>query len=279
MSLASALKSSSVGQKVILPVWRSVYAQKNWISRSPLLFPSVKREHNKRYSQNAALTEMKKEYEILVRDGVMAIPGFFDRETVDRMVGEVEPVLQQLRAGTYNGPNRTLRKEAYGVYRMWDIDQSCPATRALFDHAVIESLAKAYVGPNAHSYQRMGELRPDPKRVSIADHPHIDDWKMRFKSFLYLTDVGPENAPFTYFVGSHKDAPWRRTVEARYYRTGSNGGYLNEHERTFVPQMYEERVFTAPAGTLILADLRGLHRGTPLASGKRITLVNYFGIH
>lgn len=279
MSLQSAIRSSSLGQKVILPVWRSVYAHKNWIARNPLLFAGERREHFKRYSQDPTLTDMKEELAILQRDGVIAIPGFFDRETVARMASEVEPVLEQLRTGTFTGKNRTLREERYGVYRLWDIETICPSTRALFDHAGIESLARAYIAPNAHSYQRMGELRPDPKRVSIADHPHIDDWKMRFKSFLYLTDVGPEQAPFTYFLGSHRDAPWRRTVEARYFRTGSNGGYLTEAERQTVPQMYEEKVFTAAAGTLILADLRGLHRGTPLISGKRITLVNYFGVH
>ncbi len=279
MSFVSTLKSSSVGQKVILPVWRSVYARKNWIYRNPLLFPAARREHFKRYNQDPSLTNMKEELAILQRDGVIAIPGFFDEETTRRMVSEVEPALEQLKAGTFTGKNRTLREERYGVYRMWDIDTICPATRALFDHAGIESLARAYISKDATSYQKMGELRPDPKRVSIADHPHIDDWKMRFKSFLYLTDVGPEQAPFRYFVRSHRDAPWRRTLEARYYREGSNGGYLNERERSFVPQMYEEKIFTGKAGTLILADLRGLHRGTPLVHGKRITLVNYFGVH
>ncbi len=279
MSFTSTLKSSSVGQKVILPVWRSVYAQKNWIYRNPLLFVGERREHFKRYSQDPSLTEMKEELRILQRDGVLAIPGFFDQETTARMVGEVEPVMEQLRSGTFTGKNRALREERYGVYRLWDIETICPSTRAMFDHPGLASLARAYVAPNVESYQRMGELRPDPKRVSIADHPHIDDWKMRFKSFLYLTDVGPGQAPFTYFLGSHRDAPWRRTVEARYYRTGSNGGYLNGRERQFVPQLYGEKIFTAPAGTLILADLRGLHRGTPLVSGKRITLVNYFGVH
>lgn len=194
------------------------------------------------------------------------------------MLQEVGPLLEQVRNTTYKGPNKPAHDKQYGVYRLWDIDKVCPSTRALFEHPDIMSLAKAYVSCNVVSYNRMAELRPDPGRVSIADHPHLDDWRMRFKSFLYLTDVGPKQAPFTYFIGSHRPAPWRSAIEARYYRTGADAGYLTQEEQPNILPKYEEKAFTAPAGTIILADLRGIHRGTPLIEGRRVLLANYFDV-
>jgi hypothetical protein len=39
---------------------------------------------------------------------------------------------------------------------------------------------------------------------------------------------------------------------------------------------YEERRFTGSAGDLIIADTRGIHRGTFLQQGTRLQLVNLF---
>lgn len=279
MSLSSTLRSSALGQNVILPLWRSVYSKRNWIYRNSLLYPSRKRRYYERYAVDPSLTPRQEELQTLLRDGVLVLPNFFDRDTVHRMLREVVPLLEEVRSGTYKGSNKPTHDKQYGVYRLWGIDKLCSSTLSLFEHPDILSIAKAYVSRNVVSYNRMAELRPDPGRVSIADHPHIDDWRVRFKSFLYLTDVGPRQAPFTYFIGSHRqDAPWRQRIEARYFRAGADAGYLTPEEQQRILPLYEEKAFTAPAGTVILADLRGIHRGTPLIDGRRVLLANYFDV-
>ena len=42
--------------------------------------------------------------------------------------------------------------------------------------------------------------------------------------------------------------------------------------------MVTKNWFAWEAGTLIFADFRGIHQGTPLKAGKRVLLNNTFGI-
>lgn len=284
MSLQSVLRSSALGQKLILPVWRALYRNnpvnlvKRTVLKTSFAFPSVKRKYYDRYRTDPTRAPLRNEMETMMRDGFVVLPGFFDKPTIDAFVREVDPFMKQVQDGTFTGTNKTYRTPEAGMYRLLQLDTICPATKVFFDHHVINAMAEAYVSAGVKSYQRMAELRPHPRAVSNSDHPHIDDWRMRFKAFLYLNDIGKEQAPFTYFRGSHRDAPWRRTVETRYYLEGSDGGYLTENERKAALPQYEEVVCTGSAGTLILADLRGLHRGTPLVSGRRLMLVNYFDV-
>jgi len=41
---------------------------------------------------------------------------------------------------------------------------------------------------------------------------------------------------------------------------------------------YEKVICAAPAGTLILADTRGLHRGTALEEDSRLIMGNFFDV-
>ena len=142
-----------------------------------------------------------------------------------------------------------------------------------------------YVSPKVVTFQKMIELRKGNNTISSADSIHFDDWKQRFKAFLYLTDVNHENAPFRYFPGSHTGKGWklqRFFAEYNYWRYGKSGNYgcfSSDQIRTLLNKnIINEKIVTASAGTLILVDTRGLHAGTPLINGRRVMLANYFDV-
>ena len=110
---------------------------------------------------------------------------------------------------------------------------------------------------------------------------HIDHWKIRFKAFLLLDDVGPEQAPFVYVVGSHREEPWRKRQDWRYQSREDEGAIVNPEQVERIRRKYgfEERVVTGTAGDLILANTRGIHRGTVLEQGTRLHLVTLFGMN
>jgi hypothetical protein len=116
----------------------------------------------------------------------------------------------------------------------------------------------------------------------MADLFHFDNWRPICKAFLYLTDVGEENAPFVYLKGSHQRGRWRHKFEREYDADGPTGRFGHffpqEMRQLRASHAWAEEVCTAPAGTLILADFRGLHRGTPMVSGRRVLLNNTFDL-
>ena len=87
-------------------------------------------------------------------------------------------------------------------------------------------------------------------------HRDYDDQKL-VKLFYYLTDVGPDNGPFQFIQGSHKD-PW---LEFKDYKNNN--------------------IISAEAlkGSLILADTNGFHRGLKLKDGFRILVSISYSSH
>lgn len=97
----------------------------------------------------------------------------------------------------------------------------------------------------------------------------------QFKAILYLTDVTHANGPFQYRPSSH-------TIEdilylEEYAGIGIDTNRLDGFSSFFNNEKIDE--ITGKRGTLILVDTRGVHRGKPMAEGKRYSLTNYYWNH
>lgn len=254
------------------------------VSRNPLGFWLFKQRYYGRYRKEAGQSAGKHQpiLDQLVRDGVVVLPGYFPVPMMERIRAEIADPLSRIREGTYTGPNRFHRFPEYGVYRLLQADRIAPSSLPFFEDEMINTIASHYVGPKVKSYQRQAESRPDVGRFSLSDFYHFDDWRHRFKAFLYLTDVGPDQAPFGYLKGTHNNGAWRFSKEWEYHKLGRNGpyGHYFPQETDALKKKYgfEDLTCTAGAGTLILADTRGIHKGTTLRNGERLTLANFFDV-
>ena len=91
-------------------------------------------------------------------------------------------------------------------------------------------------------------------------------------------------APFAYLKGSHNpDMKWREKKEKEYHvygRTHGSYGHFCPAEVDYIAKKYkhEKIVCHAKAGTVIIVDTRGLHRGTVLRANHRLVLANFFGV-
>ena len=100
---------------------------------------------------------------------------------------------------------------------------------------------------------------------------HSDTFHSTAKAWLFLTNVGDEDGPFSYVVGSHKMTAeryhWEKkistsldTVENKYARRGS----LRVPERQLSELGYPKPTrITVKANTLVVADTHGFHARCP----------------
>lgn len=92
-----------------------------------------------------------------------------------------------------------------------------------------------------------------------AEHFHrdVDDWRF-VKLFIYLTDVGAENGPHIYVSHSSSSPKFR---EIRRF-----------HDQEVVQAFGADKVLelTGNAGQGFLEDTFGIHKGQPVASGRRL---------
>jgi hypothetical protein len=105
---------------------------------------------------------------------------------------------------------------------------------------------------------------PDARAAQLY---HFDMDRPRWlKFFIYLTDVGPENGPHCFIRGSHRTGGIADPLRAHGYARLTD----DDVARHYPPG--DHVCFTAPRGTIIAEDTRGLHKGQHVTSGDRLIL-------
>ena len=206
--------------------------------------------------------------------GISFLPKFIKNKNIDKILNEVNPHLKNL----INKPNKKLkfyRHSREGIYRLYEISKSCPTTKKFYNSRLIKDFAKYYVSKKTTMYQEMAEIRQKPKLPPSklkfsSDNFHFDDWRIRLKFFLILTDITKKNAPLQYIPGSHKIN--KNNMEKDLYINGKKGryGFYKRHEvsKILKKNKLKIKVCEAKAGTLIVVNTNGIHQGTVLVDQK-----------
>ncbi len=96
---------------------------------------------------------------------------------------------------------------------------------------------------------------------------HFDlDRPKWLKFFIYLTDVGPDNGPHSFVAGSHRAGAMPKQLLRKGYARLSDEEVAAAFDRRDILEL------TAPRGSIIAEDTRGLHKGKHVHSGDRLVL-------
>lgn len=156
-------------------------------------------------------------------------------------------------------------------YRPEDLLESADI-RALIADPFLHDIAAAYLGctpifTQVAAWRSLHDPQASDDDLSEAAQLfHYDyDWPAFVKFFIYLTDVGPENGPFTFVVGTHE-----------HKRSWSQG----RREDAYIASNYPGRTsaVTGKAGDLIVADTVGYHKGERVREGVRVMLQLEFAV-
>jgi ectoine hydroxylase-related dioxygenase (phytanoyl-CoA dioxygenase family) len=215
----------------------------------------------------------------LQRDGYAVVEGYWDR---DRAFALRDSLEQRLEGGEdVDYPEgaylRFWDNRAYdeGVRRLYHVDRLYPELAELRNDPMVRRITTAYYGMPFHSGVLV--FQHNTRSNENTRYYHVDAFEKEFKSFLYLDDVTKGNGPFTYLRGTHKGMAARRFLKyARWNGEGSPTGFAPEELGDLLDT---EVQIEGAAGTLILADVRGFHRGSPQLDDDRSVIVNYMFKH
>jgi hypothetical protein len=214
--------------------------------------------------------------EAVRREGYVVIPGYWN---ADRTESLRRDLLKRLAAGENqdyeNGAYLRFKKgRAYdqGVARIFHADRIHPEVLAFRnDPFVMEVAGRVFAAP-FFSVLTIYQHNADGTDGATTRGYHIDGFHKELKSFLYLEDVDEASGPFTYVPGSHRNQFLR--LKKSVFRNGDDPPTTIRPEE-FPEGETRERMLTGTAGTLIIADTRGVHRGAPQRGRSRSVLVNY----
>jgi len=125
----------------------------------------------------------------LRQDGICVIPDFLNPEEVGTILQEAGEALRELEEFQDTRLGKATCMPSSGIYRLDDVERLAPASARFFSDPVIWRVARAFVSRTVTSRKRMLELRPPIEAQAITDTVHFDDWRIKFKAFLYLVDV------------------------------------------------------------------------------------------
>ncbi len=215
----------------------------------------------------------------LRRDGYAVIENYWEHDRAIALRDQLEALLAEGQDRDWDDAWLRFwdgRGYDQGVRRLYHVEQVVPELKEMKDDRFIFDIADAYYGLPFYS----GALVFQHNLQSNANTRtyHVDAFIKEFKSFLYLDDVDNGNGPFTYLPGTQR----KHLLRLKKQLIGNGEG---ESPTTVFPEdikaseMARETRITGPAGTLILADVRGLHRGSPQENRSRSVLVNYIVKH
>ena len=142
--------------------------------------------------------------------------------------------------------------------------------QALLADRSILAVAQAYLGarPVADVTSMWWHTAySDQPDAEAAQFYHFDMDRIRWlKIFIYLTEVGPDNGPHCFIAGSQRTSGIPPELLSK--------GYVRLTDEEVSQHFPAERMkeFNAPAGTIIIEDTRGLHKGQAVRRGDRLML-------
>ena len=178
------------------------------------------------------------------------------------LAGSKKPILHQ-RLG-----------EDFGMVDIYNFDRLCGAQGQQLKAALAEPIIQQLFAESGKKWRPRNLNVYVNRSVSSTRGFHVDSYGGRqIKAFIYLTNVLElDSGPYTYVLGSHRSDAFQRANIALTSMGTPFGS-------TDVPFVVTERVlpFLARAGTLIVSDQSGAHRGHPQAEGasRAIAVLNF----
>ena len=215
--------------------------------------------------------------EQLQRDGVVVFPSALPQEVCDRLMqftrerpGNVRPMDGQgedaRRAAIYDSERPAAVRYDY---QQSDLLNLSDVQDLLADSSLL-ALVQDYLGcaPTADVlgmwWHTAFQDHPDSM---AAQYFHFDMDRFKWlKVFIYLTDVGSDNGPHAFVRGSHRTG----TIPSHILQRG----YVRLTDEEVAEHFPSEDIlaFSAPRGSIIVEDTRGLHKGVHVREGARLIL-------
>jgi hypothetical protein len=203
--------------------------------------------------------------------GIAVVPNYWSAEKCATARNEIDRLIAQYPAAVkiFSGGSDK---------RMFGVEEVSSLLSEFHHDPFLRGVGEVLGGLALYNFATLGaRIDATGANNGSGDGWHRDGHGFQFKSILYLSDVTDENGPFEFLPGSHKR--WRATFDTAI------GGLPPPPGTRYEPAVVDRMVsrfgpkrqhYTAKAGTLLLVNTSGIHRGRPLLSGSRYALTNYY---
>jgi ectoine hydroxylase-related dioxygenase (phytanoyl-CoA dioxygenase family) len=206
--------------------------------------------------------------------GYHVIENAYSKEWCANAMDEIDRCIKE-----YN--DQIWKDAAESDHRLFGINQVSALINEYYQDALARRILQTYEGTEVKDGFTLGaKLNHVEGNAGSGGGWHRDHANVKqSKSILYLTDTTLDHGPFQYIEGSHKSIEVYKDSYKYNYDPFQNR-FSDEQVNKLIEDSPERlKTFAAPAGTMILVDTRGIHRGMPINKGVRYALTNYLWFH
>jgi hypothetical protein len=208
------------------------------------------------------------------KNGYCILDGFFSNQWCEKAKDEIDHLILKYK-------DQIWMDETESDHRLFGADRVSDLIRDYYKNSVIIPILQTYEGAEVQDGFTLG-ARLEYSQGNMGsgggwhrDHPNVK----QSKSIVYLSDVSGVNGPFQYIKSSHTTKSVYRDSYKYKFDQFQNRFTDKEIQRIIDEEPERLVTFTGSAGTVILTDTRGIHRGKPIEKGVRYALTNYLWMH
>lgn len=224
-------------------------------------------QHPQNFS-NFSEDEKKLLYEIQ-RNGYVVIPDFIDKEFCNNCIKDMDLMMK----------NHQEVVQKYSDLRIFGSEHFSKNIMRFASNKFLKTLANHYntrETDNGFTLANVIEFSEASKKIGSGGGWHRDSKNRQFKTILYLNDVTKENGAYQIIKKSHKLLPLLDDI-----RVGGLDYKIVRYSDQQINKILNKNperlhTITGKAGTVIIKDCSAIHRGSPLKSGIRYALTNYY---
>jgi hypothetical protein len=209
----------------------------------------------------------------LERDGVHVIANYWSASRCDQARAEIDRLVDEYR-------DRIWVDAVQSDHRVLGANRVSAPIAAFFDDEMCRGVVRTYERSDdicGHTLAAKLVYRDANPGSGGGWHRDRPD-RRQTKAILYLSDVEQADGPFQYLRASHRPSEILRDLVHEDFEF--NQSRFEDVQVDALVRRAPQRVhtITGAAGTLVLADTRGIHRGMPMTrrGGTRYALTNYY---
>ena len=209
-------------------------------------------------------------FKALKKNGIVVIENFYSREKTEKIIGDIDNII-------YEGHPKIYIDSEKSDHRIYGFEHLSSHANNFLNDLFLEKISKLVSNREyIYKFNLAAKLEYTEKNLGSGGGWHRDSVGFQHKAMLYLSDVDSDSGPFEYYVGSHKKYYKFKSYLLSFIK-GLDG--LLRYSKPMVQIVDNDNkkvTFTGKAGTLILFNSSGLHRGSPINENSRYALTNYY---
>jgi len=214
------------------------------------------------------------ELEILsnLRDfGFSVVENYLDKNKCEQVIKKIDLFIDA-------NPNKIWSGKFSSDQRIHGAEHIDDIINEYHNSKMIINVGSAYLHSHLTNFMTMANrTKFFQDNLGSGEGWHRDSLNTQFKSILYLVDVDYNNGPFQMIKDSQKF--FQILKDSQFFDKKIYNTRFSDNEiSALIKKSNVERLltFSHKAGTLLIVDTSNLHRGSPIVSGNRYALTNYY---